>query len=262
MVRPLKKIDHTGACYRRPPEIEAAIDVAVAQDLEHLRARAVGSSAHGDALQPEVLVYLVREARRLEDQRTLSALVPLLLARCEAVLRRRVPDGALFNAEEVREEILRRFAILLAEDGSREGTHVLDFYECRFHRAFRTLRIEIVRAARRTAEHVQDLPSTIGDVVEVKDQEDGVLARLSEAYRSQPTQVDDLQRSELANAINSLPADQRKAVILVYLYGMKEESGDPAEPSAARECNVTGRAIRYRLTQALATLAKILKENR
>jgi DNA-directed RNA polymerase specialized sigma24 family protein len=262
MARPLKKIDHTGACYRRPPEIEAAIDVAVGQDLEHLRARAAGPSTHGEALEPEVLVYLIREARRLEDQRALSALVPPLLARCEAILRRRVPDDALPNAEEVREEILRRVAVLLAEDGSREGTDVLDFYECRFHRAFRALRIEIVRAARRTAEYVQHLPSAIGDDVEVKDQEEGVLARLSEAFCSQPTQLDDQQRSELANAINSLPAGQREAVILVYLYGMKEESDNPAEPSAAKVCNVTGRAIRYRLTQALAALAKILKEKR
>jgi RNA polymerase sigma factor (sigma-70 family) len=254
----LTKTTSGGECYRRPAEIEAAIDAALSEDLEQLRARASvrSRSSVGTPLQSEVLVHLLRAAGRRGDQRALGALFPPLLARCEAILRRKVPDGDLPNAEEVREQILREFAVLLAEDSSE-----LDFFECKFNQAFRALRIQYVRPARRSAKHIEDLPATDN---EVETTEEDVLARLSEAYRSAPTQEEDVERSELrtelVKALNSLPIDQRETVLLVHLYDMKEESEDSNEMTAAKKCNVTGRTIRNRLAKARSALAKILKE--
>jgi DNA-directed RNA polymerase specialized sigma24 family protein len=259
MAQPLTKMDGNGDRYRRPAEIEAAIDTAVAQDLKQLRARASPRScaSAGGLLPSEVLVHLVRAARRKGDQAALGAFFTQLLARCESILRRRVPDGDLPNAEEVREEILQHFAVLLAEDSPQ-----LDYFECKFNRAFRALRAQHVRPARRTARRIEDVPEThASDDPEAESTEGDVLARLSETYRSQPTQLDDVRRGEIAGAINSLPEDQRKAVVLVYLYGMKEESDDPNERTAAKECSVSGRTIRNRLGQARAALARILKED-
>ena len=258
MAQPLTKTTDDGECYRRPAEIEAAIDVALTQGIEQLRARASlrSRSSAGTPLQSEVLVHLLRVARKRSDERALAVFFTALLARCEAILRRKVPDSDLPNAEEVREEILRQFAILLAEDRCE-----LDFFECRFNQAFRAFRAQYVRPARRTARHVEDVPVSDN---EVETTADDVLARLSEAYRSAPTQEEHVERSELraklANALNSLPNEQREAVVLVHIYDMKEESDDPAEMTAARKCNVTGRTIRNRLTKARTALAKILKE--
>jgi DNA-directed RNA polymerase specialized sigma24 family protein len=53
-----------------------------------------------------------------------------------------------------------------------------------------------------------------------------------------------------------LPLDQRKAVTLVYLYGLPEESEDPSAVTAATQCGVSGRAIRYRLAKAIAKLSE------
>ena len=62
MARPLNKTKPDGAPYTRPPEIEAAIDAALGQDLEIVcdRARLRDRQA-GTYLPSECLVHLIRE---------------------------------------------------------------------------------------------------------------------------------------------------------------------------------------------------------
>jgi DNA-directed RNA polymerase specialized sigma24 family protein len=60
----------------------------------------------------------------------------------------------------------------------------------------------------------------------------------------------------LLDAINGLPPDERDAVILVHVFGYKEESDDPNEETAATRCNCTARTIRNRLTRAAARLVR------
>jgi hypothetical protein len=57
--------------------------------------------------------------------------------RCEAILFKRIHDKSRPNAAAIREEILGEFGVLFAEDGSGQNPDELDFYECRFNRAFR-----------------------------------------------------------------------------------------------------------------------------
>lgn len=260
MARPLTKKHADGSFYTRPSTIENAIDFALSDGIERLRERVSTSNRTADgALAPEVLVHLIREARRRDDQRMLSTLLPRLLAICEAILNHRVPNISQPDAPDLREEILQSFAVLFAEDGSAESTNELDFFECRFHAAFRTFRADYLRKARRKSKYMQNLPSPSGDASD-DTADDDIVARLSEAYRTKPSQEDAVERSELSSALNSLPSEQREAVVLVYLLGLKEESQDPFELTAAKQCNVTGRTIRNRLRQALASLAKRMKE--
>jgi DNA-directed RNA polymerase specialized sigma24 family protein len=58
-------------------------------------------------------------------------------------------------------------------------------------------------------------------------------------------------------AINALPPDERKALVLVHYYGFKIESEDPGETTAATLCGVRGRTIQNRLNRAKAKLSKL-----
>jgi DNA-directed RNA polymerase specialized sigma24 family protein len=62
-------------------------------------------------------------------------------------------------------------------------------------------------------------------------------------------------RKERLEAIDKLPFDERKVVILCGVLGVKEESDDPTVVTAATLCGVTGRTVRNRLKRAAAKLS-------
>ena len=135
MARPLEKTTN-GKLYTRPPEIEAATDAVLAQDLATQRRRAlIRDRRHPEYLPSECLVHLIREARRRGDDAARDALLPLLLARCEANVNAKV-DGQIAGAVQLREDILGDFAELFAIDGAPDDHHELDFFEVRFNKAF------------------------------------------------------------------------------------------------------------------------------
>jgi len=180
--------------------------------------------------------------------------LPVLLGRCEANLLVKVPDGKLPEAESLREDILGAFSELFASDGTRNGEDELDFYECKFNRAFRFFRIDIVRRETARLKPVTQMPKP--DEEGEPESQDEVFARVSDAFRTPATQDGDALRSELDDAIHELPPEEREAVILVHVLGYQEESQAPDEETAATRCNCTGRTIRNRLKRAAAKLAR------
>ena len=105
MIRPLTKKDQYGTPYRRPAEVEKAIDVATQQDIVTLRERAVVWKPDSPNFIPmECLVYIIREGGRGHEEQTMSVLLPLLLARCEAILKKKILDSDMPNAAEIREK--------------------------------------------------------------------------------------------------------------------------------------------------------------
>ena len=256
MIRPLKKRDQNGNLYTRPPETEQAIAAAILQDLATLRRRAaVSTRSSPDFLPSECLVYLIREAWRRRDEQTMNDLMAPLLTRSEALLEAKVPDGLLPNAAEIRENILSEFSFLFVRDGSGDDPDELDFFECRFNQAFRAFRIDFVRREVMRTKHLASLPAENDEASHCSSDED-VFSHLSEAFRNPPTQLQKLFRKDLLEAINSLPPDERKAVVLCHVLGSKEEAEDPSETTAATLCGVTGRTIRNRLNRAAARLSK------
>jgi DNA-directed RNA polymerase specialized sigma24 family protein len=83
---------------------------------------------------------------------------------------------------------------------------------------------------------------------------------VSDAFKILPTQEWDALREPLVTAIEALPLDERKAVILVHVLGYKEESQDADEETAATRCKCTGRTIRNRLTRAAAKLSRFKED--
>ena len=84
--------------------------------------------------------------------------MPQLLKRAEANLERTVPDSRMRDAESVRHEILSNLAMMFTQDGTEGHEDELDFYECKFLRALRFLRIDHVRKALSERKELTDLP--------------------------------------------------------------------------------------------------------
>lgn len=258
MPRSLTKKDKNGVVYARPAAIEASIAHAVKEDLETLARRARVSNVESpDFLPLECLVYLLRDARHRDDERILHTLMPPLLLRCEAMLNKGISDS-LPNATEIRENILSDFSLLFAEDGTPNHSDELDYFECRFNRAFRFFRITHLRqefTRRPPVEHV-----SIDDNAPTHHATDEEFRLPPRPLITPGTQVNKVFQNERLRAIISLPSDERKAVILCRVLGYKEESEDPSVVTAAKLCGVTGRTIRNRLSRAEAKLSH-LQEN-
>ena len=258
MARPLTNTKQGGALYTRPFAVEAQIDEVICFSRTDLLPRLliVDRNAPG-YLRSECLVHLVREGRRSGDQQLMSAVLPVLLGRGEANLLVKVPDGRMPDAASLRQEILENLTDLFVTDGTGDFPDELDFYECRFNKAFRALRIDAVRRDARRRKRsivVVDLPPS--EAASAPEACEDAFARLSETFRVPPTQEWDVFRKPFVKAIEALPADERDAVILVHVLGYKEESEDPEEETAATRCNCTGRTIRNRLTRAAAKLSR------
>lgn len=239
----------------RPKGVEDQIDVVLVLADPELRERLViVDRRNPDYLYSETLVHLVRHGRRAGDQNLISLVLPVLLGRCETNLLLKVPDGQMPEAASLREEILCSFSELFASDGSGDNPNELSFYECRFNRAFRFFRIDIVRREIARLQPITQMPTPDNDGE--PGPHDEVFARVSEAFRTAPTQEGELVLSELHDAILGLPADERDAVILVHMLGYQEESDDPETVTAATRCDCSGRTIRNRLTRAAVKLAR------
>ena len=250
MARSLTKVDEQGQLYKRPPSIEAIIDAANRQDLRTvIRRAAITNQRSPEFLPLECLTHLIREARRSGNE-SMNSLLPLLLSRCESILKRKMPTEEVGNWEEVRQEILGDFSVLFAEDGTN-GKNTLDFYECRFYLAFRTFRIPYIEKEIALNKKRVFAPDEVEDQPEVT--EDEFLSDL--AARMRQPQLDLNSQLAIAKALHELPFNQCKAIILVYYYGLPIESDDASVTTASTVCSVTGRTIRNRLAQGLATLS-------
>ena len=259
MVRPLTKRQLNGELYTRPPTVEAQIDEALKLDLAMLKQRLeITDSKTVGYLRSECLVHLIREAVRTSDSDRVNLVSPTLFLRCETILKKKISDSELFDAESLRDDILGQFGEMLASSETGTDPDELDFYEIRFNQAFRTFRLDLVRKEENYLKRFFPFPSSSGGEQEEDDED--ILARLSDAARIPDTQESSVFLSEIWEAIMALPAEELRAVILCHVMGYKVESQDPNEVTAATLCNCSGRTIRNRLAQAATKLARFKED--
>jgi hypothetical protein len=152
VARPLNKCKTDGSVYTRPLEIEAAIDEALALDVEtRLSGAEILDRQVPGFLPKEALVYLIRDARRVDDQTTVAKLFTILARRCEAILVRQVPNYP--HAQDIRAETLLQLVELVATDETGTDPHRLDFFEVRFDLALLRLWKTIERTYLRRRKH-------------------------------------------------------------------------------------------------------------
>ena len=182
MARPLTKLTRKGKLYIRPARIEANIDRALAEDLATLKLRLqVTDPGATDYLTSECLVHLIRDSNRRGEAKMRDHLVLALFARCELNLKFAVPDRRVSNAADLREEVLQEFALMLAADGLGDNSDDLDYFECRFNRSFKTLRIDLLRSEQTQQNRCVPLPdeSVMPDDKVPKILEDALTCRAS-----------------------------------------------------------------------------------
>ncbi len=251
MARSLTRRSQQGKRYTRPSAVEAALDVALNQDVEVVLHRAqVREPRSPEYLPSECLVHLIRVGIEEENAQVINGLVPCLLERCDAVMKAKKEE---MISADMREEILGDFAELLA--GTTKGVEYdkLDFFEIRFNKAFFTFRRDRLKKMRRQRDTpVREIPNPKDDE-NVLDED--ILNTLATSLRSPSTVAEPAVYRELIDAINRLPKDEREAVTLCHVLGYEVESVDPSEVTAATRCGVSGRTIRNRLRRARERLA-------
>ena len=260
MARPLTKKDKQGVLYTRPAAVDGTIDALTAQDLDAIKRRAeIRNRDSSQYLPSECLVYMIRDAGRRADEPAMEAILPFLLSRCEAILRTKIRREEFSDAEEMIDDVLGEFAVLFAADLT-DHRYQLDFFECRFNAAFRTFYLRYLRRERARREDLVEIPAR-DDPEDDRTDEEILTAMSDEIFR--PWFGGNGQLSEeMIDAITRLPANEQKAVMLRFYYGLPEESLDPAKPSVASLCGVTGKTVRNRIGRAMKKLAEYLRLER
>ena len=263
MVRPLTKRTSTGELYCRPSDVEHHIDVALAQDVATIQWRlAIVDQKSPDHLKSECLVHMLREALQRNDSAQINMLLPVLLSRCEKIIRSKVLYTEYSNVMDLQEEILSRFAELFIADGTADTCGDLDYFECRFHRAFRTYRIDIVNKETKQLQRTVPLPTH--DQLDESGSGDGITAYVREVLKIPATQEEEVfldeRRSVLWSAIRELPWDERKVIILHEILDYDVESENPDKETVATLCDVTGKTVRNRLKRAKSRLLESLQK--
>lgn len=88
-----------------------------------------------------------------------NTLARVLLQRCETILKHKIPEWKYPNAEFLREEVLGRFAVILASEGCGDDPDELDFYECRFNNCISLVANRFDTERRGAAKAVQTISS-------------------------------------------------------------------------------------------------------
>jgi len=254
MARPLTKKSKEGQLYVRPPEVEAQIDDVLLDDLPTLKRRLlVSDRSSADYLRSETLVHIIRSAARDRHDLRRDATLTVLFVRCEANLEAKIRND-FPNAETLRAEVLSELGRLIVLDGTGDIPDELDYYECKFNSAFRTLRIDIVR---REVTELNRIANPLEDD-EFDDSEDPAepFRGVAKALQTPANQESAVFLEELAAAIDALPPDEREAIVLVHVMGYEQESTDPQKETAATRCGCEGRTIRNRLSRGALKLSR------
>jgi DNA-directed RNA polymerase specialized sigma24 family protein len=260
MARPLTKKDKQGVLYTRPAAVDRIIDALTGQDLGAIVHRAeISNQDSSQYLPSECLVYAIRDAGRRGDETAMKAVLPFLLHRCEAILRTKIRREEFSDAEEMIDDVLGEFALLFAADLTDHRYH-LDFFECRFNAAFRTFYLRFIRRERARCEDLVEIPARDDPEDDRTDEE--VLTAMSGEILRPWFGGRGRFSEEMIDAITRLSTNEQKAVMLRFYYGLPEESLDPAKPSVASLCGVTGKTVRNRLGRAMKKLAEYLRLER
>jgi hypothetical protein len=250
-----------GGFYARRPEIEACTDVALNQSLETVVRRAhIRNQRDPDYVPMECLLHLLREARLNRDKNAEGKLYAPFMARCEARLKKAMPDDSRPDAAGKRDEIMQAFGLLFARVGTNLDATELDYYEVNFNHALQTLRFKTLRKEATHTKVFVDISQETDDDGNPIDDEN-VLARMSAAARNPARQENYVLLCQVAMFLATLAPEDRETVRLVLIEGHKIESDDPDEVTAAKLLGVGRRAIHKRLAKVAAKLKKFLQES-
>lgn len=257
MPEPLKRKMRDGTPYQRPPEIEAWVKkletVEVAERLRQFEPLSRKSSGY---VPSEVLVYFLRRARPDCVQGDFEKIFRMLLNRIQQSLRSAIFDSSKADAQDIREEIMGRFAEWIAKDCNGCAS-LLDFYEIRFDKAFASFRTSVLRQIGPSVVDMVSLSTDKGDGLEISAE---VEAAAADFLGGNSSRLDDPAfRSALDAAIGGLPDEQKRVIGLLW-QGFQIDSKDKNVMTIANILKCDERTIRNRRDRACKALKAILQE--
>lgn len=145
MPKPLRSKDKNGEPFARPPEIDACLQRLESIDAAtRLQAFTVASRKSDGYVPSEALTYFLRRAHATGAKDEFKQLFGLLMKRVGQSLFASIPDSRMAGAQDIREEVMSRFAERIAKDCSGRFA-MLDFFEVRFDLAFARFRKTVLR---------------------------------------------------------------------------------------------------------------------
>jgi hypothetical protein len=256
IIEPLRKTRINGQPYTRLPNIQAKLVELSGLQRGELSVRcAVEDRESENYIPSECLVHLVRAHRSEPFDECSEILFKTLMERALHGLPAESLDGKTerLTACNLREELWHRFVELLMKD--RQGyVERLDFFEIRFGKALKTLRIDAKEKV-----YGQDKPL---ESIEI-DHETG---ELSEKVERAAGSYDHLDWDSFADrdsllaldkAIDALPALE-KAIIEMDRKGIPVESKEPGVVNISSVLRKTPKTIRKHRDTAYATLRAVL----
>jgi hypothetical protein len=257
MPEALKKKNKDDSLYKRPPEIEAKLEqLEGVEPVNRIQLFEPSSRKHPDYISSEVLVYFLRRAWTAAKIEEFESIFKILMKRVDISLQSAIKDGCMERARDIREEILGRFAELIAKDCQGQSNR-LDFYEIRFDKAFVSFRVSALRQIGPMADMTVSLSSDESDNPELTPEVEAAAANF---LSGDPSKLDDPAfRFSLMAAIDKLLDDQ-KQVIGLLLQDFPIDSKDPNTMTIARILGCTERTVRNRRDRALKTLKSALQE--
>lgn len=282
MVAPLRKRSKGGKPYQRRPEVERELEKLEKLGLPEVVALARAGEQKGrPALFSEALVHILRREVRLArpDGRTqgpIDALVSMLIARCEVILKRRLWSYDALAREEIGESVVNRLVDDIYEDGDKA-----DYAEINFNHWLARNRTDAIRKHARKAARVKQL----GEAVENLEENEAQVVREDEpteaSHESTPERLyslkEERERANLPSIIEhaqfspdelhriadvvmqaKLPADVLYA-FLAHNLGMKVESQDPEEHTLVKHFDRSEKTIRNWIERAEKAFDEIRK---
>ena len=161
------------------------------------------------------------------------------------------------GAQDIREEIMGRFAERIAKDCNGRFA-MLDFFEVRFDLAFARFRKTVLRQIGPASVLTEPL-STDGE--EGQDISREVEEAAADYLGGDPQKIDDpVFRLQLDAAIDGLPDDQRRVVGLLR-QGFQIDSKDLKIMTITKMLQCDERTVRNRRDRAYKTLRSVLQED-
>lgn len=206
-----------GTLYQRPAEIEATL----VQVLDLSRAQVIEALSIRDRTDPmyipsECLVHLLRRTRWDNRETYFEQLYKALMDRIDRVLPR--VEHAMgervavhLNRSRIRDEVRDHFQEMLLEDRATPGNR-LDFFEVRFAAGIAKLRDTAKKKIWREAGR-QEVLEPLNETGELSPE----VERAAGSLDTPSVEIwDDLRyRSRLEAAIDALPPEQRRIVVML-----------------------------------------------
>jgi hypothetical protein len=246
------------------PDVEASINALLNLPRDELVERCrISNYNHPQYVRSECVLYFIRQSKADNNDRHFEDLFRILRIRVQRALPAierplAESENALVQASaiEIRDAVLFRFQEILCQDRAGYDER-LDYFEIRFDGAIANLR----RTARRKTwkEDKRSHPLSYNDETsELSGEVEDALARLNP---QSPEKIDDpAYRKRFAAAIDLLPEDQRRVIVLL-LNDVQIESKDPEAVTMVKVLACSEKTVRNRRDRAFKALRAALDED-